>query len=426
MKPSLRNTVKKAPTFSSLRRTFLSLLLLSCLSPALAGCGRPTYPASQIISAVKKLCRDEYQLDVRARVVGSTLGVAMQIEGLVDSNLKLNKEAGEKIEHMAVSIRRVALSTDKPIDFYVVAARDSKMAGAEFVMTSNVMDVKRASFSDISRAEYLSRLQREFRLNPALLGEDKVRNLFADLNANMPAESALAKYLYSPLSTDQAERIFFPAILIAQPNSLHYQIESIQSKEISDYEALLWVKTKETYTPKPEAQTGGPELFPSGFTNEYLILVNRTSPEKPIMEFLPKFYLEEDTIKQRIIEQTFVREKDLAVLDGEGLPIREVDLKEFLALQIARRLKEKFPTVAIDGASSQGWLSLAINPQKSDKEIFRQALIIAAEIIHGYHLEDFNGLEIFWLEEKKIQVSPQDLEQLRLKKINPEQFFSLR
>src|SRR3989338_3440146 len=120
------------------------ILLIILFSITLSACDKPTYPAGKIEESFLKLCKDEYKLDnVKAKVVGSTLGVYIPLEGLVDPDLKLNQDAGKKIEDVALSIHRVTTSTNMPLKFYILTARDTKTMGAEFILTGFIYDVVR-------------------------------------------------------------------------------------------------------------------------------------------------------------------------------------------------------------------------------------------------------------------------------------------
>lgn len=346
--------------------------------------------------------------------------------------MKLAKEAAEKIEDLALSMRRVMLSTDRPLDFYILCARDTEMIGAEYVMAGYTMDIKRVLLLDISRGQYLSRLQRDFRLNPVVVGESKIRSLFKDLSEKASPELVLLNYVHFPISTQKVQEIFYPTILIAEPQSINYEIIDIKTKEISENEALFWVKTKETYTPRPSAQRGA-SIFPPGFTNEYLILVNRAIQTRPIAEILPKFFPKENEIQQRFIGEIFAKYEDASILDSDGLPIKEIKLADFLAKQVARRLKErlefeepfreKFQVAFIVVRFEDGIFKLDFNIEGEEKEIFTQALSVFRDIIREYRFEDFDGIEIKSdISGTKISISKEELENFRHKNIALDEF----
>jgi len=77
-------------------RPFKVLALLLFLIP-LYSCTPATYSKEKVKESVINLCKDEYDLDVEVKIIGSTLGVYIPIEGLVDKDLRLDTKAGEKI-----------------------------------------------------------------------------------------------------------------------------------------------------------------------------------------------------------------------------------------------------------------------------------------------------------------------------------------
>ena len=137
---------------------FLSIINISCA---------PTYPKEKIIEGVKTLCEKEYSVEVEVVIEGSTMGVRMPIEGLFDADtFQINTKSFDKITGVMLSASRVALSSDKSIDFYTVIAHDQKVPGAEVVMTRYVHDLRRFFLGDISRGEFTKRMVFDVRFNP--------------------------------------------------------------------------------------------------------------------------------------------------------------------------------------------------------------------------------------------------------------------
>jgi hypothetical protein len=142
----------------------LSFLLLLCLAGV--SCS-PTYPKEKIIDGVIRLCEKEYNVEVEVAMEGSTMGVRMPIEELFDSEtFQINAKSFDKITGVMLSASRVALSSDKSIDFYTVIAYDKQAPGAEVVMTRYVHDLRRFFLGDISRGEFAKRMVFDVRFNP--------------------------------------------------------------------------------------------------------------------------------------------------------------------------------------------------------------------------------------------------------------------
>lgn len=146
----------------------------------LVGCA-PTYPYERAAEEVKRLCRQEYGIDVLVKIQGDTIGVFLPLErffetpvdldspkGILDlltGNVRLAQEVGEKLDDVMLSTTRVVLSTDRPLQFYVVLAIDRK-TGAGISLTRYVEDIKRFMLGDISRGDFINRMLLEMRYYP--------------------------------------------------------------------------------------------------------------------------------------------------------------------------------------------------------------------------------------------------------------------
>lgn len=149
-----------------MRNRIFSVLLIFIICISITSCA-PTYPREKIPEGVKKLCKKEYNVDVDVKIEGSTLGVRIPLEGLFDTEtLQIVPEAFNKVDGVMLSVSRVALSSDKSIDFYTVITYDKNVPGAEITMTRYVYDLRRYFYGDISRGEFTKRMIFDVRFNP--------------------------------------------------------------------------------------------------------------------------------------------------------------------------------------------------------------------------------------------------------------------
>ncbi len=405
--------------------TKYKILVIFLILVSLASCNKPTYPTGKIEESVLKLCKDEYKLDdVKIKILGSTLGVYIPVEGLVDPDLKLNEKAGKKIENVALSIHRVITSTDMPLKFYILTARDTKTTGAEFILTGFVYDVVRVRLFDISRGEYFQRILRDFRFNPAIAGEQKVKELFNALNQN----TSMAENL---------KPIFYPIYSIGKKGTQKIEITDIESKELSDRESLLYVKTSEEYEASPgfEAYTA---VFHSGFENEYLFLIDMSLFVSPVKEVVSKYFYSNNEIRERNLKDTFEQYKDLGIIGIDGFPKKDLDLGWFLSYQLSRRIKSLFEEDKklknnFKVASSQGEIKdkafqfkfniTSNNNQAIDEKIiFSRIIKMTGTVLHLYAFEEYKGVEFINAArgEKKVYLSKEDLERFRKNEIKIE------
>ena len=154
----------------------------------LAGCGpKFTYPADSVPKAVEDICRNENNLVVSARVVGKTVGAMITIEDLLDDKGQIPKQVHEKMGQIMQAVTRVALSTDRPIDFCVVVIRDRAHKN-ELIITRSLEDTKRANSDAIGVEESINRTlfgQGKYQASPEgentfVMKEVKLESFLAD------------------------------------------------------------------------------------------------------------------------------------------------------------------------------------------------------------------------------------------------------
>ncbi len=101
--------------FLTKQKALIAFLILAGLS----ACNKPSYPTGKIEESVLKLCKDEYKLDdVKIKILGSTLGVYIPVEGLIDPDLKLNEKAGKKIEEARSLVSSLVGLSDAKISLW--------------------------------------------------------------------------------------------------------------------------------------------------------------------------------------------------------------------------------------------------------------------------------------------------------------------
>lgn len=184
----------KAGGFLRGDKRILNIVLIFSLF-SLSGCG-PTYPKEYVDKCVVDLCKKEYGVDVKVRVVGKTIGVYIPIRELIDKDLKLSPTALVKVDDVIMSVSRVALSTDANFNFYVIIAQDPLVPELELVIIRYVEDVKRFLVTDISRYEYFDRMIIEAKVTPQAQKEKLIRDLFSKLGLEI-SDNALDAYFKS-------------------------------------------------------------------------------------------------------------------------------------------------------------------------------------------------------------------------------------
>ena len=208
----------------------------------LASCG-PSYPRERVVESLIGLCKREYKLDIQAQLVQSTLGVQVIVPGLIEELMK--NVSGEKtispvlvegqyekerfdfqflargsfvrvekqpdttsdsranqrersapfkiLDHVSTAMQRVVLSTDAPLEFYTLIARDPGPANLDVLFTGHVYDLKRGQYMDISRGELQRRSGVSLRHQPEEVARQTVRDFLMDLSVR-PLPQLLSRY----------------------------------------------------------------------------------------------------------------------------------------------------------------------------------------------------------------------------------------
>ena len=115
-----------------------------------------TYPADKVPQSIERICKEEYHIEVTARVVGKTVGALMYVDELIDTKGQIHKEVYEKMGKLLQVVSRVSLSTDLELDFCSIVIRDKKSAN-ELTITRSIDDTRRANAEALGVDETISR-----------------------------------------------------------------------------------------------------------------------------------------------------------------------------------------------------------------------------------------------------------------------------
>ena len=193
-------------------------------------------------------------------------------------------------------------------------------------------------------------------------------------------------------------------------------------------------------------------LFASDISRgEYMkrVLIDlRWSPqakkEQVVKDIFNKMNLDQKWQDQIISD--FFRSEPAAISDigywNDRFYIKDITLAEFLAEQIANRIKIEFREskdlkdifllksakglyaarkdrrlFRFEIMAERGAIGAGTTIENSDK-IFEKALSMAGHVLHGYHFKDYDAVEVFDQREgRSIEVTPEELENFRMKKV---------
>ena len=121
-----------------------------------AGC-KASYPRQNVASSVEQLIKKEYKLNGQARLVGDTLYLEVNMDGLVSPEQKVLTAILTKVQGASLVITRVALSSDASIKYMVLVASEPTFK-MHLRIIQKLDDIKAYLYQKISRADYEDRL----------------------------------------------------------------------------------------------------------------------------------------------------------------------------------------------------------------------------------------------------------------------------
>ena len=229
-----------SPNMGNLARK--SKLVACCLAAGLlpASCGPASYPKAQVAERLVRTCKTEYGLDVKAQLAGTTLGVQAEIPGLMDDLRRLSpatlpevppvliegkytrqafdfrmftrgtftkaekkpsEEGGprepteslKKLQQVSTALMRACLSTDAPIEFYKMIARDPGPDHLDILLSGHILDSKKTYMQLISIGEMQNRNEFSLRHQPEEVARATVASFLLDLR-DRPLPQLLSRY----------------------------------------------------------------------------------------------------------------------------------------------------------------------------------------------------------------------------------------
>ncbi|MCX5701985.1 MAG: hypothetical protein NTW64_03280 [Candidatus Omnitrophica bacterium] len=206
---------------NSARHAALNILIISFLIGGCSSSITPTYLKENIAQDIQDICRKEYQLDVKAKLMGQTLWLYLPIEDIfiksdkpekylerfkIEHNkeefqgkllkleylikavpekekyqeYKFNKTASEKINNVWKVLRRVIFSMERLKEgepkFFCLVIADIKN-GLEIKEIFYYLDIKKVSYEFISIGEYQHRAIQDSNISADIIGDKEGNHL---------------------------------------------------------------------------------------------------------------------------------------------------------------------------------------------------------------------------------------------------------
>jgi hypothetical protein len=123
------------------------------------------YPKNDIAQSLEKLIKKECNQDSKAYLVGKTLYLDIELEGITSADDKTVLQALRKMNLAVFATGRVVLSSDSDIKYIIVTTYNSYKDVA-FRVAHNIDDIKSHFYMRISRSDFDSRKLLEIEGSP--------------------------------------------------------------------------------------------------------------------------------------------------------------------------------------------------------------------------------------------------------------------
>jgi len=144
----------------------------------------PTYKEDDIPYQVKKICKEEYQLDVATKSTRNTLWIYAPLSKILHKEYGIkedkifDEEVADKLRYIITSVGRVLLSADKTPEFFVLVASDIKL-GLDYTLTGSTLDTKKTYAGFLPWTEANRRYIIKFDVSPQAIGDESGRHMEA-------------------------------------------------------------------------------------------------------------------------------------------------------------------------------------------------------------------------------------------------------
>lgn len=202
---SLKNLTKSALLFVSLFSTLIS----GCTCPV-----EPTYKGKEIPQIVKKICKEEYGLEVTTQRTANTLWIYAPVEQILhkdygkDENKIFDEKLVEKLRNLLLTIGRVLISSDNTPQFFALLVSDINL-GIDYTISGNMLDIKKSYAGFIPEEEANRRYVVKFIPSPEAIG-DKTGLHFTPYDITMPdfLKEQIAQRIAAHFQNEELKKYF--------------------------------------------------------------------------------------------------------------------------------------------------------------------------------------------------------------------------
>ena len=263
-----------------------------------------------------------------------------------------------------------------------------------------------------------------------LLGERKLRKFFSDMATGKIERIISNNFAQGTTLKDISSSFFLSLLELGMKSNIAFKIEQMKFMPVTADDGLFYVKVQETYGPK-QGYEANSFSFPSGYEYEYLFLVTCKDFIPGIKKIIPLNSV--DSVRKDKVQfpAEFARYENIDAWGEDNFYLEEVTMPEFLANQIAQRIKNKLNTDAsvkslINIESVEGNCSFlkrppmqgaeVTTPKKPDyelvlrfkkkgslqeegfkpvpKQLLKISLDVIKEVCRNYRYEDFSKIRM--------------------------------
>ncbi len=376
----------------------------------LASCGPTSYPKEKLAGRLMAVCKQEYGLNVKAQVIGTTLGAQVVIPGLIDelrkhvpsalpaippvlveghyaeqvfdfrmftrgvffhAEPKIPEDSErprepaaplKKLQQVSTAVMRSSLSTDAPLEFYKLIARDPGPDRLDVVLSGHILDSKRVQFYMISVGDLQGRNEISLRRQPEEVARSTVAGFIADLSRR-PLPQLLSRY------TSPSKRFgeILPMVLSVAAELKGEQMMKMNPDEwpvrqIKKDAVLVWVP-----------------LAPVGGEGSFLFTVELVENGGTLLSI--------DKLKDSALPPAY-RSLGPPERWADSFYLEPISLPEFVTEQIAKRVMSQYKSADVPADPKKKKKADSEKPA-TIQDVTKSLLGAAAYVTESYSFKDF-------------------------------------
>jgi len=162
----------------------LSLALLFCPIGCQPNNNSDFYTTNSLDEIIKKICKEEYNIDVIVKMSQNTVWVYAPFEKVLHNDYGIiqdkffDEETGRKMNNIFLTIGRAIMNTDSRIDFFVLTVSDINL-GFDYSLIGSTLDIKKSYAGSIPFFEANRRYVERLEPNPEAIGDKKGNHIRA-------------------------------------------------------------------------------------------------------------------------------------------------------------------------------------------------------------------------------------------------------